>query len=231
MKITSSKLIRWSGLAAMGAGIIFIVIQPIHPPDVVASVTTSAWALVTTLKFAMSTLGLLGVAGIYARQVEESGWLGLAGYFMLSAFYALTLIFAFIEAFVAPVLAAEAPNYVGRIVGLAFGNGGTNLGAVPGFYMLQGFMFMLGGLVLGIATLRARVLPRWAGALLVFGAISPPLLSLVIPHPYDRMLAAPISLALIWLGYALLTERRAPATQPEPSPCLEIPQLSQTGAM
>ena len=43
MKVTASSLIRWSGLAALVAGLIFAGIQPIHPPDVVASVTTGAW--------------------------------------------------------------------------------------------------------------------------------------------------------------------------------------------
>ena len=41
MKITASRLIRWAGLSAMVAGIIFVVIQPIHPPDILSSVTTS----------------------------------------------------------------------------------------------------------------------------------------------------------------------------------------------
>ena len=42
MKITASSLIRWSGLAALVAGLIFAGIQPIHPPDVLSSVTTGA---------------------------------------------------------------------------------------------------------------------------------------------------------------------------------------------
>ena len=56
MKITAPNLIRWAGLAAMVAGIIFAVIQPIHPPDVLASVTTSAWVIITSLKTAMCLL-------------------------------------------------------------------------------------------------------------------------------------------------------------------------------
>ena len=47
MKITASSLIRWAGLAALVAGLIFAGIQPIHPPDVVASVNTGAWAIIT----------------------------------------------------------------------------------------------------------------------------------------------------------------------------------------
>ena len=34
MKITTPKVIRWAGLSAMAAGIIFAGIQPIHPADV-----------------------------------------------------------------------------------------------------------------------------------------------------------------------------------------------------
>src|SRR5919112_5177477 len=84
MKITASSLIRWSGLAALVAGLIFAGIQPIHPPDVLASVTTSAWAIIQSLKLIMCLLFLLGIAGLYARQVEEAGWLGLVGFLLLS---------------------------------------------------------------------------------------------------------------------------------------------------
>ena len=86
MKITTSKVIRWAGLSAMAAGIIFAGIQPIHPPDVLASVNTSAWAIITSLKMAMCFFGLFGIAGLYARQVEETGWLGLVGYLLFSLF-------------------------------------------------------------------------------------------------------------------------------------------------
>ena len=90
MKITAANLIRWAGLSAMVAGIIFAAIQPIHPADVLSSVTTTAWAIITALKTAMCLLVLLGIAGLYARQVEKAGWLGLAGYLLFSLFWALT---------------------------------------------------------------------------------------------------------------------------------------------
>ena len=63
MKITASNLIRWTGLAALVAGIIFAGIQPIHPPDVLLSVTTGAWTIIISLKFAMCLLFLIGIAG------------------------------------------------------------------------------------------------------------------------------------------------------------------------
>ena len=89
MKITSSNLMRLAGLSAVVAGVIFAGIQPIHPPDVVESVTTSAWAIITPLKTAMCLLFLVGITGLYARQVEKAGWLGLAGFVLLSLSWAL----------------------------------------------------------------------------------------------------------------------------------------------
>ena len=74
----------------MGAGILYIAIQAIHPLDVLSSVTTTRWAIVHYLSIVMDLLGLLGIAGLYARQVEKSGWLGLAGYLLFSLFWALS---------------------------------------------------------------------------------------------------------------------------------------------
>ena len=229
MKITTSKLIRWAGLPAIAAGIIFIAIQPIHPPDVLSSVTTSTWAIVTSLKTAMCLLGLLGITGLYARQAEKAGWLGLAGYLLFSLFFALTLPFAFAEAFILPLLATDAPKFVESILGLASGaTGGMNLGALAVLYSLAGFVgYILGGLLFGIATFRARVLPRWAAGLLAFSAVLV-LAGALIPHPLDRIMAVPMGLALIWLGYSLWSERREKVSEPVPG--LVSPQPSQSGA-
>src|SRR5687768_1065079 len=129
--MNTRNLIRWIGLAAMAAGIIFAVIQPIHPLDVLASVTTPRWVIIQSLKTAMCLLGLVGMAGLYARQAKEAGWLGLAGYLLFSLFYALTMGFTFAEAFILPVLATEAPTFVAGFLGI-IGNDPSeiNLGAL-----------------------------------------------------------------------------------------------------
>ena len=143
MKITASNLIRWAGLSAMVAGIIFVGIQPIHPPDVLSSVTTARWAIIHSLKTAMCLLGLLGMAGLYARQVKEAGWLGLAGYLLFSLFCALTMAFAFAEAFILPLLATEAPKFVEGFLGIVNGHPSEmNLGALPTLYALAGVLGM-----------------------------------------------------------------------------------------
>jgi hypothetical protein len=228
MTITASSLIRWAGLAAMAAGIIYIAIQAIHPLDVLSSVTTTKWAITHDLSIAMDILAMLGIAGLYARQVEKSGWLGLAGYLLFSLFWALSVAFHFIESFIEPLLATEAPKYVTGILGMVGGHASEiNLGALPVVYMLTGIVgYVLGGLLFGIATFRAGILPRWAGGLLALGTILPVLLSSLVHHPFDRLFAVPVGLALAWLGYALWSERRANAS--EPSPGTASPKLVQT---
>ena len=217
MKITASSLIRWAGLSAMVAGIIFLVIQPLHPLDVLASVTTTHWAIIQSLKTAMCIFGLLGLTGLYARQANEAGWLGLAGYLLFGLFFAHTLPLAYTEAFILPLLATEAPTFVEGFLGIFNGHPvETNLGALPLLYSLSGSAgYVLGGLLFGIATLRAGVLPRWPAGLLAAGALAPFVLAM-LPHPLDRTFAVPTGLALAWLGYALWSERRGQASDPVP---------------
>ncbi|HET9222870.1 MAG TPA: hypothetical protein VFO07_10220 [Roseiflexaceae bacterium] len=218
MKITASKLIGWAGLAAMASGILYIVIQTIHPLDVLVSVTTTQWAITHYVGVTMAFLGLLGIAGLYARQLEAAGWLGLVGYLLFSLFYALTMAFQFAEAFISPLLVTTAPTFVEGLLGIANGHPTEmNLGALPTIYLLTGIGgYVLGGLLFGIATFRAGILPRWAAGLLAFAAVSPPLLAWLLPHPLDRILAVPMGLALAWLGYALWSERREHAADPVP---------------
>src|SRR5438067_13846494 len=133
--MNTKNLIRWTGLAAMVAGIIFAGIQPIHPPDVLASVTTGAWAIITPLKFAMCLLFLVGITGIYARQVEKAGRIGLAAFLLLSLCWALQTAFVFVEAFVLPVLATTAPKFVEGFLGIVNGYPTDfNLGALPALF-------------------------------------------------------------------------------------------------
>ncbi|WP_342431254.1 hypothetical protein [Neobacillus sp. FSL H8-0543] len=223
MKVTASSLIRWAGLSAMLAGFLFIVIQTIHPADILSSVITDRWAIVHYLSIAMCLFGLLGITGIYARQVEEAGWLGLAGYLMFSLFYALTMGFQFTEAFISPLLPTEAPKLVESFLALASGSAGEmNLGAVAAVYSLVGVLYMLGGPLFGIATIRASILPRWAAILFASAGPVSALVVSLIPHPLDRIAAVPLGVGLAWLGYALWSER--PEKHSKPLPAKGSPQ-------
>lgn len=229
MKTTAAQLLRWAGLSAVASGLLFVVMQPLHPADVLASVGTTRWAVVHCLGVAMCFLGLLGVTGLYSRQVKETGWLGLAGYLLLSLFYALTLAFQFIEAFISPRLASASPAFVEGLLGIADGHAtGIDLGALPAVYSLTGIIYLLGGLLLGIATFRAGLLPRWTGILLAVAVPVAPLAVALLPHVLARYAAVPMGLALACLGYALWSERREHAAAPVVA--TGNPRLSHVGA-
>ena len=224
MKISAPKLIRWAGLSAMVAGIIFTAVQPAHPPF-----NTSTFIIITSFKTSISIFGLLGITGLYARQVEETGWKGLAGYLLLTIYYAVQMCISFIEPTILPLLTTIAPTFVESALRLSGGTGGSpNLGGLTTVYSLASILYVLGSLLFGIAMFRARILPRWASVLL---AISGPLagtMFTLLPYQLVQLTSIPIGAAMVWLGYALFSERRAPALEPVPGRA--SPQPSQTGA-
>lgn len=206
--ITVEGLIRLAGLSAMLAGLGFIIVGLFHPVNEPSAVTTATWINVHIVAMAMSLFGLIGMAGLYARQAERIGWLGLAGYGLFSFWLALVLSFSLVEAFVLPGLAAESPAYVAALLGMFSGSASViDLGAMPTLWNLSGGMFILGPLLFGIATFRARILPRGAAALQVVAALLIPLGSL-LPPEYEPLIMVPVGLALLWLGYALFAERQ-----------------------
>ena len=164
MKVTTPNLIRAAGLSAVVTGTIFATILPIQPPDVFVSVNTSAFITLTSIKTVMSIFGLFGITGLYARQVEKTGWLGLAGYLLLTIFFAFQMCFSFIEPTILPLLTGIAPAFVESTLAMRNGVAGSmNLGALNTVYSLASILFLFGLLLFGIATFRARILPRWAG--------------------------------------------------------------------
>lgn len=225
-KITASTLMRLAGVSAMVAGLCFIVVGMFHQENVPSSVTTATWVNVHIAAVAMGFFGLFGMAGLYARQAEKAGWLGLAGFVLFSLWLGLIIPFSFVEAFILPSLATELPEFVAGFLGMFTGVASEiDLGILPTLWNISGPMFIVGPLLFGIATFRARILPRWAGALLALNVVLVPVGALVPPE-YQPMIMIPLGLALAWLGYALFSERREKASEalreqrtarPEPS--------------
>jgi len=228
-KMTTSTLMRLAGLSAIVAGVSIIVIGMFHPLNISSSVTTAAWINVHIFAFALGFFGLFGMAGLYARQVEESGWLGLIGFLLFSAWMTLVCGFSFVEAFIEPRLVTESPAFVASLMGMFTSvPSEIDLGILPTLWNISGLLIILGPLLFGIATFRARVLPRWAGGLLALVAVLVPVGGMVPPEYQPKLIMIPLGLAVAWLGYALFSERREQAS--ETLPGRASPQLSQTGA-
>jgi len=209
MSITPTTLTRGAAVAAILAGLAYVAIQFIHPPDVIESLSTQAWVNVHILSFAEAVLALIGVTGLYLFQVRKVGILALIGYLMFGFFFILQASFNFAEAFIAPLIAIGAPQLAVDFVGL-FGRypAETDLGALAAVPLVGLILYAGGAILFGIATIRARILSRGAAILLLAAAAVTPLAAL-LPHTLERMAAVPMGLALVWLGFSLWMNTRA----------------------
>lgn len=199
-------------MCAVLSGLVYIGIQFIHPEETLAAVSTDAWMVVGLLTMGFGILGLVGVTGIYLRQNEETGILGLVGFIALGLLFLLTAAFTFAEALILPLVVSEAPGFVENFNGIFNGEGTDGLlGALELVGTIAGVLYLSGGLLFGIAVLRAKVLSSWAAILLIAGAVIAPFAALV-PHEVGRFAAVPVGVALIGLGLSLWSEQSEAAS-------------------
>ncbi len=155
--ISSQNLLRLGGLSALLAGICYVLVGLFHRANIPSSVTTTRWETVHVLACAMSFFGVLGLTGLYVRQAVKSGWLGLAGYILFSLWLVLIMGFSFVEAFILPHVTSTAPTLVQAWMGMFNGPAGKfDLGFLPTLWTLTAPVYILGGLLFGIATFRAE---------------------------------------------------------------------------
>ncbi|TCC04333.1 hypothetical protein [Kribbella soli] len=203
MTVTATTLTRAAGAAAVAAGAIFIGVQIGHPHVDVNSIVTTELAVRNTLKLLMAALALVGITGLYLSQIRRNGVLGLIGYVVLAFGYLLIAGTTYVSAFVLPSIAGTSPGYVRDVVEVATGGHAIgDIGALGTVFKVQGFAYLAGGLLLGIALFRARVLARWATVLLAVGGLVSAALT-VAPDSLYRLLAYPNGIAMIALGYSL----------------------------
>jgi hypothetical protein len=203
MSITTTKLTRWAGLSAAAAGLLFIGVQINHPHLDAEFATTTEFSIRQSLKVLMAGLSLVGITGMYLRQVTQAGVLGLIGYLVFGAGYLIMISIEIIGAVVLPTIARSEPGYVNDIFATVMGDPvAGDIGLMFGLNLASAVTFLGGGLLFGIALFRAKVLARWAAALLAAGSVATLALPL-LPQVNDRLFALPIGVALIGLGYSL----------------------------
>ena len=187
--MSSSELIRWSGLAAVAGGVSLgiaeLVALSFFGFDFSQTATTGTYALYSLLIMITGVLLPLGLVGLYVRQSEAAGPLGLGGFVV--AFIGTVLVAGFFwsSAFVAPILAVEAPQLLA-------------VRSLPGFFR-SFIVFGLGWLLFGVATLRAGIYPRAPAVLLIVGSVL-----IVIRLPLTSIV---LDAAVAWMGYVLFTGR------------------------
>ena len=204
MTITPLGLTRAAAVATAVAGLLFILIQPLHPAESLDSLDSTIWVVVHTMSLLMAILGMAGITAIYFRQVREFGVLGFVGYLLFALFFLMQAVFTFAEIFIAPLTVAGSPDFTLDFVQLFVAGhvAVTDLGLLTATVPIGGAAYLLGGVLFGVAIIRARVLTRWSGILLVIGAAAS-LAAAVLPHEQARLAAIPMGIALVSLGYAL----------------------------
>ncbi|HEY5249459.1 MAG TPA: hypothetical protein VIJ15_13530, partial [Dermatophilaceae bacterium] len=112
MTITTTTLTRAAGVAAATAGLLFIGVQISHPHVDATFATTTEYTVRELAKVLMAALALIGITGMYLRQVRQSGVLGLIGYVLFGAGWLALMSIEVIGVSILPSLAHTAPGYV-----------------------------------------------------------------------------------------------------------------------
>lgn len=147
---------------------------------------------------------LIGLVGLYLRQAKSAGRFGVVAFLIALAGTGLMIASDWSEVFTAPILTDLAP---------------------PGFFesnppalVMAGFILnfvteILGWMLFGIATFRARILPRLAALLLIAGPL------VLFGPSWSWMIW---NGAIVWLGVAVLRSlARAPSVPIVGSEALE----------
>jgi hypothetical protein len=182
----TQTLIRWSGLLAIVAAVLNALFGLLW----IGGPTLLGWVP----SFLFFVVLVFAMIGLYAAQVEHSGWLGLVA-FVLSALGAMVMS-------------------TGNLLSIAEFSGVSGAQAVEDFYsttvpfsIMAPLCFFSGLLLFGISTLRSGVFPRWAGILLSVGAVITFVFILAfapLAFVFGIML---LSAALAWMGWALWSKK------------------------
>ena len=185
----TNTAVRWNGLflivgaILLGAAIIQVSFNPVVNQQFTPGIS---------LFFLLSSiLLLLSLPGMYAKQANAAGWLGLLGYALLQSGIVLIVVLASTPLLYPSFKEAPGENPVIFLLGIAF---------------------TLGLLLTGIATIRAGVFPRWAGILLLvamagffFVFFVAEFLLPMAGQVGSAFFAILLALALAWIGYSTLT--------------------------
>ncbi len=105
--MSTSSLIRWSGLALVLGGLLVAAHLLSHPDTQVAGAhlaMSSGWSISHSLHFYGAIFVLLGVVGLYARQADRAGGLGVIGFVLALIGAGLYVGTGMITAYIWPLL-------------------------------------------------------------------------------------------------------------------------------
>lgn len=164
----SARWVPWSGAALMVAGV--LVLPVVAHPDIfadgfAAGAATPQWVPIHAVGVVAMIFSLLALPGLYAVHSGRFGRLGATGVAMAVVGLVVTAGVSYAEAFVFPVLAARDPGLLALDGPLLTS---TPLRAASG----AALGWFVGYFLIGLATLRAGVLPRGASLAFTVGPLA-----------------------------------------------------------
>jgi hypothetical protein len=192
--MSSSRLTRWSGLAALAGGGLFVILAIVEPlvlgnQPYSEAAATGTWIVVQGAYIVAAVLIGLGLVGLYLYQAQQAGTLGLIAFLVTFIGSMMAAGSSWSETFFGSWLANAAPELLDA----------DPTGALIAGILLSYVLFALGWLLFGLASLRAEVLPRGAAILLMIGALLFAVVS-VLDLPFAGVL---YGAAVAWMGYGL----------------------------
>jgi hypothetical protein len=203
--MATDRLVRWGAIAWLLSAVAGIISIVLAPSDFAANaVLSSLWIpshAVLTISF---MLFLFGLPGFHLVQADKTGRLGSIG-FVLTFFGVLILTAQVIVAtWILPVIAMrpDAPKTAFQMLDPS--------GPLPYFSWIVFAAYIPAGvglIMMGIATMQAGVLPRWAGLLLIIATV---LDFAVLGGARGELIVklgdVAFDVAKVWIAYAILFE-------------------------
>jgi hypothetical protein len=206
----AQKLVRVSGLALIVAGALCLPV-PLFPDwTTLEDIGSTSWSIVHGAVAAHHALVLYGLTGILAAQLRQAGPIGAVAFVLASLGNLLAFAFEALQLSVLPVLASD-PDAAANLICTPFYSPATRAAAgliatacgswsfdlLATGVVAERLLLTLATALLGLVIAVAGVLTRWAGVLILMGALFTGV-GFVLALP-ERL--ASVGLAAIGAGY------------------------------
>lgn len=165
-----------------------------------ALVVRPAWVPINALSLATKLVGIAGLIGIYAKQRAATGPLMFLGFFLALASLVVQTAAISWEVVIWPAMLRDDPATPLLTQSLIYRDAG-----IAAFYGAFTLLFAAGHLIVGVASARARIFPRWAAITLAIGGPAYAIL-LAVP-PFGAAGLAIYGVGVFGFGTALMKER------------------------
>jgi len=198
------KFIRFGGKALLLAGILILlwwlglaIFFPLEGMETgyLNLVKDADWLWVNIVGLIATMLLAVGFLGLYLKQAKKTGLLGFIGFLLAFFGSLLFMCIQYIETVLWPIFTEHAQELLEH-EGAMFTDTVFTI-----FYLIMGYSLALGFIILGTATLRAKILSKWGALLMMIGGV---VFSLVISVIIVRTVGIVLLAAgLVWLGWGI----------------------------